>query len=366
LRLARGRALAGILAASIVVALATAASALAQASVETGVAGQVTPTSATLRATVNPQGETVTDCHFEYGTSSEFGASVPCSPSPGSGTSPVAVAGTVEGLSEETEYDFRVVATSEGGTVYGGVQSFETFPAESAPEFGQCVKIPAGTGTFGNKTCTTRGGEQTYEWYPAFGSKYGLGYNRFKIEIKSLTQVELRGVGGQTITCTGEREVPVGEHTSNKTIGEVILTFSGCHLGEAGSCQSGETAGQVATTMLKGELGIISESPKGAAHDKVGLEFESESGEAIAWFSCAGTPVVVTGSVIGEVKANVMTKRPPLKFVIGKTGVQQPAHFLAGSDHFLFTQLGGGPFERSPLSFTATLNESTEEISSVL
>ena len=44
-------------------------------------------TSATLNATVNPNGGTVTDCHFDYGTSESYGSSAPCASLPGSGSS---------------------------------------------------------------------------------------------------------------------------------------------------------------------------------------------------------------------------------------------------------------------------------------
>ena len=48
----------------------------------------------TLNGTVNPSGAPVTVCKFEYGTTSGYGSTAPCSPAPGSGTSPVAVATT--------------------------------------------------------------------------------------------------------------------------------------------------------------------------------------------------------------------------------------------------------------------------------
>ena len=51
----------------------------------------VTQTSATLNAKVNPNGVEVTECKFEYGTTTAYGSSAPCSPLPGSGTNAVAV-----------------------------------------------------------------------------------------------------------------------------------------------------------------------------------------------------------------------------------------------------------------------------------
>ena len=85
-------------------------------SVVTGAASSVTQTSVTLNATVNPNGGEVSDCHFEYGTSESYGKSVPCSTPPGSGASPVAVSAKLQGLSLNTSYYFRIVATNPGGT----------------------------------------------------------------------------------------------------------------------------------------------------------------------------------------------------------------------------------------------------------
>ena len=67
---------------------------VAAPSVVTGVSSAVTETEATLSGTVDPNDANVTDCRFEYGLSMSYGSSVPCSPSPGSGTSPVAVTAT--------------------------------------------------------------------------------------------------------------------------------------------------------------------------------------------------------------------------------------------------------------------------------
>ena len=46
--------------------------------VETTTASSLTQTAATLNATVNPNGATISDCHFEYGTATSYGASAPC------------------------------------------------------------------------------------------------------------------------------------------------------------------------------------------------------------------------------------------------------------------------------------------------
>jgi len=96
--------------------------------VTTDAASAVTTTSATLHGTVNPNGETLSDCQFEYGTTESYGASLPCTSLPGSGESPVPVSTPITALSGGTTYYFRVVATNAAGTSYGSGQTFKTLP----------------------------------------------------------------------------------------------------------------------------------------------------------------------------------------------------------------------------------------------
>ena len=96
-------------------------------SVETKAASGVGETSATLNASVNPRGEALSTCTFEYGTSTGYGSSVPCSALPGSGSSPVAVSASIAaGLAENTEYHFRISATNAAGTSKGSDVTFKT------------------------------------------------------------------------------------------------------------------------------------------------------------------------------------------------------------------------------------------------
>jgi len=89
-------------------------------------ASEVAQTTATLNATVNPEDETVSDCHFEYGTTETYGSSIPCSKLPGSGTSPVAVSAALTELSPHTIYHYRISATNPTGTSHGSDAKFET------------------------------------------------------------------------------------------------------------------------------------------------------------------------------------------------------------------------------------------------
>jgi subtilase family serine protease len=89
-------------------------------------ASAITSSSAVLNGTVNPNSATVTACTFEYGPTTALGSSVPCSPAPGSGSSPIAVSAAVTGLSAGTTYYFRLVATNVFGTSKGARKTLKT------------------------------------------------------------------------------------------------------------------------------------------------------------------------------------------------------------------------------------------------
>ena len=89
--------------------------------------GKITPTSATLKATVNPNGSNVTKCEFEWGTKVPYEKHVECSSLPGSGTTPVAVSAPVSGLAPHTGYHYRIVAENASPPASDGLdEPFET------------------------------------------------------------------------------------------------------------------------------------------------------------------------------------------------------------------------------------------------
>ncbi|HEV3048048.1 MAG TPA: fibronectin type III domain-containing protein [Solirubrobacteraceae bacterium] len=89
--------------------------ALLAPSVSSAGASSVSSSSATLSASVDPNGSEVIGCTIEYGPGEAYSASAPCEPMPGSGTSAETVSAKVEGLSPGTEYGFRVRASNAGG-----------------------------------------------------------------------------------------------------------------------------------------------------------------------------------------------------------------------------------------------------------
>src|SRR5258708_7439810 len=98
---------------------------------ETGAATDVGQTQATLTAKVTPRGS-ATSVRFDLGTGTSYGLQS-ASKDVGNGTDAVGVEIPVQGLTANTTYHFRVVATSDGGTVQGGDATLKTAAVPVAP-----------------------------------------------------------------------------------------------------------------------------------------------------------------------------------------------------------------------------------------
>jgi hypothetical protein len=126
--------------------------------VVTQAASAIATTSATLNATVNPNGAEVGECIFEYGTTTEYDSAASCTPSPGSGTSPVAVSASISGLAANTTYHFRISAANTGGTSLGSDVTFTTAPKPPAVVTTTASSVNLTSATL-NATVNPNGGE---------------------------------------------------------------------------------------------------------------------------------------------------------------------------------------------------------------
>lgn len=107
-------------------------------SVSTGAVSDITFPSAVFSGTVNPNSAEfgLSDCYFEYGTSTAYGFKAPCHSNPvGAGTDSVSVAGSAGMLASATTYHYRLVAVNAGGKSVGGDRMFTSAaaPADSCP-----------------------------------------------------------------------------------------------------------------------------------------------------------------------------------------------------------------------------------------
>jgi glycosidase len=93
-------------------------------SATTNAANNLAQTSATLNASVNPNGASTT-AYFQYGRTSSYGTNTPTE-NLGGGNSTLATSANISGLRSGRTHHFRVVATNSNGTTYGADQTFVT------------------------------------------------------------------------------------------------------------------------------------------------------------------------------------------------------------------------------------------------
>jgi hypothetical protein len=97
----------------------------------TGPADSITRTSATLTGTVDPNGSATT-YRFEYGTTTAYGLQTAESDA-GSGDAAVDAQAAISGLTPQTTYHYRIVATSPDGTANGADRTLRTADAPRPP-----------------------------------------------------------------------------------------------------------------------------------------------------------------------------------------------------------------------------------------
>jgi DNA-binding beta-propeller fold protein YncE len=95
----------------------------------TGAATEITETGARLRGEANPKGLAVSECFFEYGTTTAYGKTAPCAESSGeigTGSEPVPVHADIGELTGGTVYHVRLVVGTATGTEAGSDKTFKT------------------------------------------------------------------------------------------------------------------------------------------------------------------------------------------------------------------------------------------------
>ena len=150
----------------------TPASGITIPAVTTLAASAVTTSSATLNASINPNGAATTFA-FQYGTNTAYGNTTPVIKL-ASGTTAVSTNATVTGLQAGKTYHYRVVATNSAGSASGSDLTFTTLATITMPSTTTLAAsaITAGTATL-NADINPNGAATTFSFQYGTNTAYG-------------------------------------------------------------------------------------------------------------------------------------------------------------------------------------------------
>jgi len=327
--------------------------------VETKPATTITKTEATLNGVVNPNGAE-TKYHFEYGSSISYGSSTP-EVYVGSGTTNVEELQKVAGLLADEGYDFRIVATNSNGTTDGSNETFTTsgpkvplaetvgasavtttgatlngvvnpngvetkyyFQYGTTESYGkETAAVSAGAGTANlneSKAITGLTAKTTYHFRAVATNANGTTdgpdktfYSEVGPEFKPVpTKKKFTGTTTSLRLVDSEYEVlcskgtVTGEITGGRTLGNTVVTFTGCTSKEGGferKCPTnseGAKEGEIVSKTLDSELGTVAtaEAPSG-----VGLFLQRETTKK--WWTIVPNGCIPASTWSGTVAAEV-------------------------------------------------------------
>lgn len=235
-----------------------------------------------------------------------------------------------------------------------------------APEFGRCLKTKGGEGlkyTTAKCTVVASGEKENFEWYAGFGSTRPLEKAGFTTALEPATIAVLTTVAGTKITCSGE--TGGGAYTGSKTVGGIVLKFTGCETGGTRCANGGQFEGHVTWNELDGSLGIW-RTGETAAKDGPGISLKPTTGEQLVEFACAGLLVKIKGAVILPVPGNTMKLSAMVK-LNAHNGKQKPESFVGGPREVLECKFSVAAYEQCALTLAMTwTNEEKVEASTVL
>jgi hypothetical protein len=359
--------------------------------VATEPARSVSQIAAQLHANAVPSGEPITDCHFEYGTSTSYGTSVPCEADAHDlfyyqANYRYAL---LTGLTEGTVYHYRLAATNSLGTSTSGDATFKALGPGGGPEYGRCVAQKHGEYSFSNcVTKSKRPHKGKFEWRPGparpcFAMEKGeYTDSGCTVKSKRLHKGAFEREAGPRFTSTsGPITLEAPESGSGKVVcaagagsGEVTgrntgverIAFTGCETagkkctseGSNGS-PSGQ-AGVIDTNLL--DMRLLGPEESGLGPPQVLTQLASgEHQPYLAEFGCEGPRSRIKGYFSGVQNGNVGTPS-----AASRTSIQalHSERGLRDGEEALFTELsenGGSSWSgAAPALMTLALTNTAE------
>jgi hypothetical protein len=329
-----GRAFTGIscLAAGLCVAVDSGgyalAATLAAPTTTTGTGTASNQTTATVTATVNPNDAVLSDCHFDYGTTTAYGSSAPCTVVPSATGGSQAVSAQLGGLNAGTTYHFQISASSGVAGSSGADATFATpAPLKPAPSL-------SGTAAVGNTlTCkanvtTTSVEAIAYQWLADTTPIAGATAATYTIAPTDAShhlscQVTISGDGGSASATSGFDSVPsetegkvaesaVGADKRGAT--SVTVPFT-CSPQASGSCKvtlqltATQTAHHTQKTV---KVGSATASLAAGKTRKLTVSLNATGKQMLRNRHSMQVTLTVRGTIIGELTATLETVKVTL------------------------------------------------------
>jgi hypothetical protein len=327
------------------------------------------PTPEQFQISWTPAAETASLITSSTVTATPVGSSAPVLTATASGSATSALIGP---LQPSTTYQITVTNTDAEGTSPASIpiEARSANPEEEPPnggaeppEFGRCLKAGAEkeggvtfySGGFTTSSCQEESATHTgkFEWHP------GVINGGFTTVIKPTTTARLESLSKAKVTCTGESAS--GSVTGPKTVGSVLMSFTGCEAGGVKCTTGGLAEGELATASLEGVLGIeriTFKEGKEIRHIAIDLYPIGHSGPFLDYTCAGGEQVVLGGSLLAPVAAGRMLTTATFKFT-ATAGRQKPESFEGGELDVLTNGFG----EQVGLSLASTqTNEEPFEI----
>jgi hypothetical protein len=227
------------------------------------------------------------------------------------------------------------------------------------PQFGHCVKYPrgqSGSGYADSKCTGVVASGARYHWLAGPGPKPGFTASTGSVALTQWAGVITGKKAQPVLTCSASSAT--GEFTGTNSE-SIELTLTGCAMGSA-TCQStGASAGEVQFAPLQGLLVTDKDEYWGVAL----VRWSPALGGALASFECAGTSVLIEGTILHAIKRDKALSSEAELLQVGKEGAQQPSCYeplACGNGEAWqdpFTSIGGAPAEFSGLSAVGTQSD---------
>ncbi len=176
----------------------------------------VTTVKAVLNATINPAGVAVEECKFEYGTTEAYGSTKACEGAIPTDENDHPVTASLSGLTPQTKYFFRAVATNANGTS----SAAGTFETGSVATTEPATAVTTSAATLNG--VVRPGGEAVAECFFEWGETAAYG---------------------QTAPCAGPTPADEGEHPVSARIEGLSAAGAGYHFRLVVEQAGGESTG---------------------------------------------------------------------------------------------------------------------------